>query len=291
MTVVSTALKNFSSAELAEHQEKNSTTLYWRQFLEVFKISLGKTIFSKQTLLILVLTLLPLIFLIIGSVGNTEFKNISNARQVFGYIYSVFILGAVIFLGSAIFFTTVFRGEILERSVHYYLLAPIRRDIIVFAKYAACILISLILFSTSTIVCYLLIYLASGAARLAADIGTGIAVTQLASYLTMTFLACIGYGSLFMAIGLVFRNPLLPILLLAGWEVINPFLPAGLKYLSVLYYVTSRMPVILTEGGFAIITVEMPVWASFLGVFSIAAVALYVSVLVLKKMEVKYLED
>ena len=33
---------------------------------------------------------------------------------------------------------------------------------------------------------------------------------QLAAYLSVTALACLGYGSIFLALSLVFKNPILP---------------------------------------------------------------------------------
>lgn len=284
-------LKNYSTAELAQHKGNSPVALHWRQFKEIFKISLKKSFFSKQTLLIFVLALAPIFITLIAALEESSLKDINAGRQGFGYIYAVLISGAVIFLGSAAYFISAFRGEILERSMHYYMLAPVRRDLIVYGKYCACLLTAMLIFSISTVVSYLMLYLATGTARLAADIGNGIAVTQLASYLLMSVLASIGYGSLFMAIGLAFRNPLLPILILAGLEFIYPLLPTGLKFLSIRYYVISRMPVVLTDGPFAIISSPMPVWASILGVVTIAGVALCVSIRILRRLEVKYLED
>lgn len=284
-------LKNYSTAELAQHKGNSPVALHWRQFKEIFKISLKKSFFSKQTLLIFVLALAPIFITLIAALEESSLKDINAGRQGFGYIYAVLISGAVIFLGSAAYFISAFRGEILERSMHYYMLAPVRRDLIVYGKYCACLLTAMLIFSISTVVSYLMLYLATGTARLAADIGNGIAVTQLASYLLMSVLASIGYGSLFMAIGLAFRNPLLPILILAGLEFIYPLLPTGLKFLSIRYYVISRMPVVLTNDPFAIISSPMPVWASILGVVTIAGVALCVSIRILRRLEVKYLED
>ena len=52
-----------------------------------------------------------------------------------------------------------------------------------------------------------------------------------------------GYGSVFLAAGLLLRNPIVPAVVLAIWEGINGFLPAMLQKLSVLYYVQSLCPV------------------------------------------------
>ena len=56
-------------------------------------------------------------------------------------------------------------------------------------------------------------------------------------------LACIGYGSLFLAAGVLFRNPLIPAAGLLIWESINGFLPALLKKISMIYWLQSICPV------------------------------------------------
>ena len=42
--------------------------------------------------------------------------------------------------------------------------------------------------------------------------------TELFAYVAITMLACVGYGAFFLVVGLFFRNPIIPALLLYGWE-------------------------------------------------------------------------
>jgi len=55
-------------------------------------------------------------------------------------------------------------------------------------------------------------------------------------------LGCLGYGSVFLAAGLLLRNPIIPAAVILLWESINGFLPAALQKLSVLYYLQSLCP-------------------------------------------------
>ncbi len=74
---------------------------------------------------------------------------------------------------------------------------------------------------------------------------------QALTYLGITALACIGYGAVFLIIGLFFRNPIIPAILIYGWEWINFLLPPLLKKLSVIHYLHSLTPVPIPEGPFA----------------------------------------
>jgi hypothetical protein len=53
----------------------------------------------------------------------------------------------------------------------------------------------------------------------------------------------VGYGSVFLAAGLLLRNPIIPAIVMLLWESINGFLPDIMQKLSVLHYVQSICPV------------------------------------------------
>ena len=62
-------------------------------------------------------------------------------------------------------------------------------------------------------------------------------------YAAAAVLGCVGYGSVFLALGLYVRNPIIPAAVLLAWEGINGILPHVLQKLSVLYYLQSLCPV------------------------------------------------
>ena len=56
-------------------------------------------------------------------------------------------------------------------------------------------------------------------------------------------LGCIGYGSVFLAAGVVLRNPIIPAVVMLVWEGVNAFVPGVLQKLSVIYYLKSLCPI------------------------------------------------
>jgi hypothetical protein len=62
-------------------------------------------------------------------------------------------------------------------------------------------------------------------------------------YVAAAALGCVGYGSVFLAVGLYVRNPIVPAAVLLAWEGINGILPAVLQKMSILYYLQSLCPV------------------------------------------------
>ena len=109
-------------------------------------------------------------------------------------------------------------------------------------------------------------------------------------------LACIGYGAFFLVAGMLFRNPLIPAAAVLIWEFINPFLPALLKQFSVIYYLKSLCPVEIpvppgTPGFWALLIsnadpISPPLAVA--GILTVACVALTISGMQVRRMEINY---
>lgn len=270
--------------------------LWARQVLAIFKIEFGKALFSKRALSSYALASMPIVVFTIAALvsineGEPTLESIENAREIFGFIFSALSLSGVIFFGCAAIFTNLFRGEILDRSIHYYLLTPVRREVLVIAKYLAGLSGAVILFSLSTFISFMLMYLPYGQEQLISDLSNGIALQQLGQYLGITLLACLGYGSIFMATGILMRNPFIPIVLIAGWETIHFILPPALKHFSIMYYLKGLLPIPLDEGPFAVIVSPPPLWVSIVGMFGLSLLAIAISIYLLKRLEVKYIDE
>jgi hypothetical protein len=59
----------------------------------------------------------------------------------------------------------------------------------------------------------------------------------------------VGYGSVFLAVGLLVRNPIILAAIALLWESANPFLPSALKKISMIFYLQSLCPVSATQGN------------------------------------------
>ena len=57
--------------------------------------------------------------------------------MVFAAMFQFFYLRAAIFFGCMGIFSNLFRGEMLEKTLHYYYLTPMRRELLVAGKYLA----------------------------------------------------------------------------------------------------------------------------------------------------------
>ncbi len=267
--------------------------IWLRQLIAMLRIELGKCLFSKRALISYILALLPiLLFMTLGfgtAFGSdTGINSVEQARQIYAEVFTTLILAGVIFLGSAATFISLFRGEILDRSIHYYMLTPVRREVLVVAKYLAGLSACIIIFGLSTLVSFFSIYIAFGFEQLISDLSSGVALRQVGLYLGIIILACMGYGSLFMATGLLLRNPFIPIIAIAVWEAIHFVLPPSLKIFSVMYYLKGLLPIPIDEGALAVIVAPPPLWVSIFGMFALSIVTVSGSIFLLKRLQVHY---
>jgi hypothetical protein len=157
----------------------------------------------------------------------------------------------VVFFGSFRIFTYLVRGEI-ARSLHFYLLAPMRRDVFLAGKYVAGVIAGAALFSLSLGVQLLLAFANDTTAGGTRYLFSGPGAGQAFWYLVVTILAVAGYGAVFLALGFVAKNPMIPAALILGWEYLNFLLPPALKKISVIHYLQSLCPVPLAAGPFAL---------------------------------------
>jgi ABC-type transport system involved in multi-copper enzyme maturation permease subunit len=172
-----------------------------------------------------------------------ELRTIPKDSLIFATVFQFFYIRLAIFFGCVGIFTNLFRGELLDKSLHFYLLAPIRREVLLVGKYLAGLIATVVIFTTSTALQLLAVgWHLSGPAmtKFLSDQGWG----QIGAYLGVTALACLGYGSVFLAAGLLFRNPIIPAAVVLLWEAANPFLPTALKKVSIIFYLQSMCPIV-----------------------------------------------
>jgi len=175
-------------------------------------------------------------------IHKNELDTPHQVSRIFAGVFQSYYLRLAVFFGCVGVFVNLFRGEMLDKSLHFYLLTPTRREVLLAGKYLAGLLATVVIFTSSTALQWLaLLWQFDQAARASFLASAG--WSQFSSYLIVTALACVGYGSVFLAVGLLFRNPIIPTAIVLLWEGINPFLPAALKKISMIYYLQSLCPV------------------------------------------------
>ncbi len=268
------------------------SNLLQRQAITLARHEIRRSLFSRRSLSVYLLVAMPLALMLLRALfmpGSMR-ADATHATTEFAEVFHFFLLRFVVFFANALIFVRLFRGEILEKSLHYTLLAPLHRTVLVLGKYLGGVLSATLILVITTMLTYVLVYLPHGAAgRQLMLSGAGIA--SLASYLVIVVLACFAYGALFMLAGLFFKNPMVPAIVFLGWETLTPFLPTFLKVLSFVHYLVSFAPVPVNLGAFALLAQPVPWWVALVALSVSSAALVFVASRVARRLEVTYSAD
>jgi hypothetical protein len=168
--------------------------------------------------------------------------NFEEDRMIFAGIFQFFYLRLAIFFGCLGMFMYLFHGEMSNRTLHYWFLAPARREVLLAGKYAAGLMAAAAIFGGGALLAYGAMILPHDRVDLQAYWDAGGAAHAF-WYASAAVLGCVGYGSVFLAVGLYVRNPIIPAAVLLAWEGANGILPHVLQKISILYYLQSLCPV------------------------------------------------
>ncbi len=265
--------------------------LWRRQVKAMLGLELRKTFLRARALPVVVVAFLPALLLLLRAASRHLGANPQPAAQValsYGSIYQFFFVRLIVFFGCFAIFTYLVRGEIAERSLHFYLLAPLRRSVFLLGKYVAGCLAAGALFTLSLAAQLGLLFLPSVTVGGSAYLFHGPGAGQAFAYLGVTWLAVLGYGAVFLTLALVAKNPMIPAAAILGWEWMNFLLPPALKRLSVFHYLQSLCPVPVSAGPFALPGEPTPAPLAIGGLLVLIAVLLAIAVRRAGRLEVLY---
>ena len=174
--------------------------------------------------------------------GIGPLLNFEEDRTIFAGIFQFFYLRLAIFFGCLGMFMYLFRGEMSNRTLHFWFLAPARREVLLAGKYAAGLIASAVIFGGGALLAFAAMLWPHDPVQIQAYWNT-VGVGHAFSYASAAVLGCLGYGSVFLAVGLYVRNPIIPAAVLLAWEGAAGILPHILQKLSILYYLQSLCPV------------------------------------------------
>jgi hypothetical protein len=216
-------------------------------------------------------------------------------RAIFAGIFQYFYLRLAIFFGCLGIFMYLFRGEMSNRTLHYWFLAPARREVLLVGKYAAGLIASAMIFGGGAVLMFAAMVWPHDAVEVQSYWNAG-GMGHAFWYAVTAVLACVGYGSVFLAVGLYVRNPIVPAAVLLLWEGANGILPHALQKMSILYYLQSLCPVpppVDNDVPALIRLLEVPAApasrpGAILGLLLLTAFVLWIAGLAVRRMQIAY---
>ena len=216
-------------------------------------------------------------------------------RMVFAGIFQYFYLRLAIFFGCLGIFMYLFRGEMSNRTLHFWFLAPARRDVLLAGKYAAGLIASAVIFGGGALLTFAAMLWPHDAVEVQAYWNAG-GMGQMFWYAAAAVLGCVGYGSVFLAVGMYVRNPIIPAAVLLAWEGVNGILPHVLQKMSILYYLQSLCPVPAPMEADAPVLIRLLAApaapasrpGAILGLLLLTAFVLWIGAAAVRRMQISY---
>jgi ABC-type transport system involved in multi-copper enzyme maturation permease subunit len=265
-----------------------------KQALAVARWELRTTLSLRTGLWLYFVAFVPVVLLLAHALLDRGGHSVTDDTMVLAGIFQVYYLRMAIFFACLGLFGRLFRGEMVQRTLHYLLLAPLRREVLVAGKYLAAAFASTLAFGLGVGLSFAITYVHAGRAG-SQFVWYGGGLGQLGSYLLVTVLACLGYGAVFLLMGLLLRNPALPALFLLGWETFSGVLPAWLQRLSVTFYLKPLLPVGLPDEGpgalFSVVVEPVRPWIAVLGLLLFACLVVAAACWRLRRVEINYAAD
>jgi len=287
-----------SAQDLVARAQKWSKEQPWRLYGSQVSIlvrnEVRRNLFTRRRIWIYLLALVPALIILADDIFNRssiDSAQIEYKTQVLAEIIQLYYFRLGIFFACMAIFTWLFRGEMVERTLHYQFLVPVRREVLVVGKFLAGAVVAIALFETAVLACFFLVYSRFGSAG-KSYVFDGPGFGQLGSYLLATALACLGYGAVFLALSLLFKNPIIPGVVIMGWEAIAPIFPAWAQLLSVTFYLKHLCPVNLPITGplaiFTIVAEPVPAFVAILGLVCLTIAILVLSCFLIHRLEITY---
>src|SRR5229473_2292469 len=152
------------SAAAVARPRKSFSEVPWQlwasQLAAVLRIEIKKTLWMRRSIWIYLLAFAPTLMFGIHALTSPMGRNcsIEEDTRVLAYTFQIFYLRVGIFFGCMGLFTWLFRGEIVEKSLHYYFLSPMRRELLVAGKFLAGVATSAVFFGVSVLLSFLIMY-------------------------------------------------------------------------------------------------------------------------------------
>jgi ABC-2 type transport system permease protein len=227
--------------------EPNPTPGLMASTLRIFDLSLGEMIWSRRSVLLALLLGGPVVLggvvrmvdLLRGAGFEVNGTRVSGAA-VFGMMIWLLYIRFIVPVLGVFYGTSLIADEIDDRTITYLFTRPIPRRAVLFGKYLAYLVCTVLMVLPSMMIVFFLVAPTGGA-------GIAAGFPDLLSDLAMLAVGLAAYGAVFALVGCTLRRPLIVGLVFAFlWEPGTMLLPGYLKRATVAYYlqglVTHQMP-------------------------------------------------
>ncbi|MCE5229747.1 ABC transporter permease [bacterium] len=277
--------------------------MLFRQIIATTRLSIRRLLFTRFMVANLLLAALPIIILVLIGISlhfhRMSGPDIGTLHRYLEQLLRMFYLHFIIFFVAIISGFAIVRQDLDDRTLHYLILVPVPRWAVIVAKFIAFWVVTAATLLASLWLTYIIAMLiVAGPAATVRDLfGNELWFVVLLRESGVLLLAMTVYGAIGMAAGSVFKSLVFaPILWV--WESALPWLPMGLKRLTLTHYFHSLLPFPTTPASqrgawsaIEIVGVPATMLECFVVLTIVTIIAVGVALLVFWWRECAYVEE
>lgn len=189
---------------------------FLRSAKTVFDLALEGMLWSRRSVFIGVLLLLPILFSVLYRVLLVaRLPARITAADLYSVVVAFFYIRNALPLVALFYASSLIADEVEGRTITYLLTRPIRRSAILFGKFAAYCATTLAIALPGLVITFFILHTQRG------RLGLSAAAPDLVRDLGVMVLTLLAYGALFTLLGVFLKRPLIPgLLFLYGWEML-----------------------------------------------------------------------
>src|SRR5207253_84873 len=111
--------------------------IWMAQIRCIIRMEFKRNFFRRRGFWIYILAFAPVVIISLHAMESPGGRhcNLEEDTHILAAIFQFYYLRLGIFFGAMGIFTWLIRGEMVENTLHYYLLAPLRREVLVVGKF------------------------------------------------------------------------------------------------------------------------------------------------------------
>ncbi len=213
--------------------------------MRVFDLSIGQMLWSRRTIFLALVVGAPVVLAVIirilasaGVAGGVRMGGapVVSGPSIFGLFIWVLYLRFIVPVLGVFYGTSLIADEVDDKTVTYLFTRPISRGSIVFGKYIAYLVATVLVVLPSVMILYFLV-VPTGGGSLAGSF------VALLTDLALLGIGLAAYGALFAWVGAQFKHPLVAGLVFAfGWEQGVMLIPGYFRRFTIAFYLQGLVP-------------------------------------------------
>jgi len=225
-----------NAARRTPNVSRHATSL-WASAARVFDLSLAQMLWSRRSVFLGVLVGGPVLLAVALRIAATLYASgfrINGAEaagsSIFGMMIWLLYIRFIVPVLGVFYGTSLIADEVEDKTITYLFTRPIPRSAVIYGKYLAYLVCTVLLVLPSVMLVFFLIVPIGGSS-------IGAAFPSLVADLGMLAVGLAAYGAVFALVGTRLKRPLVVGLVFAfGWEPAVLLFPGYLRRLTVAYY-------------------------------------------------------